>query len=263
MPMRRTVMLIALALLLPGQHAGGQWLQHPTAGLPRTADGKPDLSAPVRRTAEGRPDLAGIWGPEFAQGFPKYLLDIAVDLGPEGVPFQDWSRSLYRERREWNSKDDPIARCQPTGVPRLIGFPAPFKIVQLPDLIVVLYEQDTTYRQIFLDGRALPAEISQPSWMGYSVGRWEGDVLVVESVGFNSISWFDVFGHPHTEALRLIERYRRVNFGQLEIHITVDDPKAYTRPWTVTQQRSLLTDTELLELFCTENEKSLPHVVGK
>ena len=256
-------MLIAFTLTLTAAHAGGQWLDHPTAGIPRTADGVPDLSAPAPRTAEGRPDLSGIWGPEFVRGVPKYLLNIAVDLEPEGVPFQEWARSLYRERMEWNSKDDPLARCKPTGIPRLIGFPAPFKIVQLPALLVILYEQDTTYRQIFMDGRALPTEVSQPSWMGYSVGRWEGDVLAVESVGFNATSWLDVQGHPHTEAMRVIERYRRVNIGQLEIHITIDDPNAYTRPWTVIQHPRLLADTELLELFCTENEKSLPHVVGK
>jgi hypothetical protein len=261
--MNRVVMLIAIILILPGVRTGAQWLQHPTTGIPRTADGTPDLSAPALRTAEGKPDLSGIWGPEFIQGFPKYLLNIAVDLEPDGVPFQDWARTVYRERMEWNSKDDPLARCKPTGIPRLIGFPAPFKIVQRPELIVILYEQDTTYRQIFMDGRALPTEVSQPSWMGYSVGRWEGDVLVIDSFGFNATSWLDVQGHPHTEAMRVIERYRRVNMGQLEIQITIDDPNAYTRPWTVTQHPRLLADTELLELFCTENEKSLPHVVGK
>jgi len=256
-------MLFTLVLLLPGAGAGGQWLQQPTAGMPRTADGKPDVSAPVRHTDDGRPDLSGLWGPEIVNGFPKYLLDIAVDLGPEGVPFQDWARTLYQQRMEWNSKDDPIARCKPTGVPRLVGFPAPFKIVQLQNLIVVLYEQDTTYRQIFMDGRGFPTEISQPAWMGYSIGRWVEDVLVVESIGFNATSWLDTQGHPHTEAMRVIERYRRINIGQLEIQITIDDPKAYTRPWTVTQRPRLLVDTELLELYCTENEKSLPHVVGK
>ena len=261
--MTRVAALISVILVLPAAHAGGQWLTHPTPGIPRTADGRPDLTAPAPRTAEGRPDLSGIWGTEFVRDFPKYLLNIAVDLEPDGVPFQDWARALYRERMEWNSKDDPLARCKPTGIPRLIGFPAPFKIVQLPALLLILYEQDTTYRQIFMDGRALPAEISHPSWMGYSVGRWEGDVLAVESVGFNAASWLDVQGHPHTEAMRVMERYRRVSLGELEIQITIDDPKAYTRPWTVTQRPRLLADTELLELFCTENEKSLPHVVGK
>jgi len=130
MPMNRTVILISLTLALAAAHGSGQWLDHPTAGIPRTAEGMPDLSAPAPRTAEGRPDLlSGIWGPEFVRGVPKYLLNIAVDLEPEGVPFQEWARSLYGERMEWNSKDDPLARCKPTGIPRLIGFPAPFKIV--------------------------------------------------------------------------------------------------------------------------------------
>jgi len=187
-----------------------------------------------------------------------YFFDITADMKPEEVPFQPWAETEYRRRVERHSQDDPTARCQPTGVPALNTYPLPFKIIQAPRLIVILYENNTDFRQIFLDGRQHPRD-PQPTWMGYSIGRWEGDTLVVDTIGFNDQSWLDRTGHPHSESMRVIERFRRLNFGRMEIQITVDDPKTYKTALTFTQSQNLLPDTELLEHFCTENEKSAEH----
>jgi len=229
--------------------ASAQWLSHPTAGIPRTPDGKPNLAAPVPRTPDGKPQLAGLWRPS-----PGLTGDIARNLKPGEVPFQPWAEELYKKRRANNSKDDPTANCIVGGVPRsdLVGYP--FKILQVPGMVVILYEAVHAYRQIFTDGRAMPVD-PQPTWFGYSVGHWEGDTLVVQTAGFNDKGWLDNAGKPATDQLKVTERFIRKDFGNLDIQITIDDPKAYTKPWTVTQPLAFQADTELLEYICNENNR--------
>ena len=252
----RTLIVAALACAL-GTAASAQWLNQPTAGIPRTPDGKPNLSAPVPRTPDGKPQLAGLWRPS-----PGLTGDIARNLKPGEVPFQPWAETLYKQRRANDSKDDPTANCIVGGVPRsdLVGYP--FKILQVPGMVVILYEAVHSYRQIFTDGRELPKD-PNPQWFGYSVGRWEGDTFVVTSVGFNDNAWLDNFGHPGTESMKVTERFRRKDFGHMDVQITIDDPKAYTKPWDVTLPLVYQPDTEMIEYICTENEKDLSHLVGK
>jgi len=241
---------VVTALFVLNAPVFGQWLKYPTAGIPRTEDGKPDLSAPTPRHANGRPVLSGLWRP--APGGPG-VGDIARNL-KEPVPFQPWAEALYKERRANNSRDDPTARCVVGGVPRsdLVGYP--YRILEVPGTVVILYEAVHGYRQIFTDGRELPKD-PNPAWFGYSVGRWEGDAFVVETAGFNDNVWLDNGGKPATEQLRVTERFIRKNFGSMDIEITIDDPRAYTKPWTVTQPLAFAADTELLEYICNENNK--------
>jgi hypothetical protein len=245
----------ASLVILTAVPLAAQWLNYPTPGIPRRADGKPNLSAPAPRTAYGKPDLSGLW--RMRPGF--YSGNIAADLKPDEV--QPWAETLSRQRAENLGKDDPNKyQCLPRGPYR----PNPtvlVKIIQTPALIVMLSE-DLTYRQIFLDGRALP-EDPNPSYMGYSVGHWDGDALVVESVGFNDRTWLDAGGHPHTEALHLRERFVRRNFGSVDIQETFDDPRAFNRPWTVSFGADFAPDTELIEYVCNENERDSQHHVGK
>jgi hypothetical protein len=240
--------------------AHAQWPRREAPNIPRTAEGNPNFSADAPRGPDGKPDLSGIWMPEFQDGKPRYLVNFAIDLKPEDVPLRPPAAALYKQRMSDLSKDDPIARCQPVGVPRLDGFPSPYKIIQNPQLTLILYEYETIFRQIFTDGRELPID-PQPTWMGYSVGKWEGDTFVVETSGFNNTSWLDVNGLPHSAALRVTERFRRINFGQLEIQITIDDPQSYKEPWNVVQKPHLLPNAELMESFCSENEKDTGHFV--
>ncbi|HEY2385080.1 MAG TPA: hypothetical protein VGK48_28220 [Terriglobia bacterium] len=233
-----------------------QWIALALPNTPRTPDGKPDLSAPAPKTAEGKPNLSGIW----RVGTNKYLFDITTGIGE--APFQPSAAELYRQRAESLGKDRPSERCIPHGIPDGMLVPnSPFKIVQTPGEMVILYEEFNHFRQIFTDGRRFPADAS-PSWFGYSIGRWDGDIFVAETIGFNDKSWFDDPGHPHTEALRVTERFRRPDFGHLDVEITFDDPKAYTKPWSVSIPFNLLPDTELIESIC-ENEKDRAHIVGK
>jgi hypothetical protein len=229
-----------------------------TPGVPRLANGAPNLTAPTPTTSDGKPSLEGVWEPDGI----KYLINIAADLKPTDVPFQAAGAAVYKARRENNGKEDPDARCLPSGMPRKDAITSPYKILQSPGLIVFLYESRSTFRQIFTDGRALPPD-PQPSWDGYSVGHWEGDTLVVETRGMNGLTWLDSNGHPLSDAMHLTERFRRPDFGHLEIEITLDDPKMYTKPWTVKENPHLLVDTELIEYVCNENEKDLKHLVGK
>jgi hypothetical protein len=251
----RSAIGAAVILLMSAAGLSAQWIRLTLPGIPRTADGKPDLAAPTPKTSEGKPDLAGIW--VVASG--KYLVNIAVD-GVE-VPFRPEAAALYKKRRETNSLGRPTERCLPHSVPdaALVGYP--FKIIQTPAQLVILLEPFIDYRQIFTDGRTLPKD-PQPTWMGYSVGKWEENTLVVDSSGFNDQTWLDDGGHPHSDALHVIERFRRIDFGHMELGITIDDPKMYTKPWTVTVPYNLVPDTELIEYVC-ENEKDLVHMVGK
>jgi len=249
----KTVLWIAAAVC--AVPASAQWLNYPTPGLPRK-DGKPDLSAPAPRKPDGKPDLNGIW---LVPGL-KYLINVAADL--KDVPFQPWARAEYQRRLDTRGKDDPNNFCLPSGFPEKIAVTSPWKIVETPGLTIILYESRTIFRQIFTDGRSLPKD-PNPIWQGYSIGHWEGDDFVVETNGFNGKAWMDTNGHPTTDALHLIERYRRKDMGHLEVTITIDDPKAYTQPWTVKEVAELQPDTELLEYICEENNRDVGHFVGK
>jgi hypothetical protein len=239
--------------------AEAQWDPYPWKNMPRTPDGKVDLSAPARRTADGKPDLSGFWMPVDSV---KHLLNLAADLKPEEVPLQAEAQQIYKERIDNNGKDHPGVRCLPSGIPEKLNIPDGLKIVQTPDLLVFLFESRTIYRQVFLDGRPLPRD-AQPSWMGYSIGRWEGDTLVIETIGQNGKTWLDMRGLPGTESLKVIERYTRPSIGRINIDVTIDDPKAYTKPWSVKLSWRLMPDTDLIESICEENNKDLPHMVGK
>ena len=253
----RTGRITILAMLALAAPALAQWLDYPTPGVPRLPDGKPDLSAPAPRLHDGKPDLSGVW-----ETNPGYTGNIAKDLKPGEVSFQPWAAALYQHRRDTLSRDDPQARCVLSGVPRENVVPYPFKILNSSGEIVILYEALHSYRQIFMDGRLLPKD-PNPTWMGYSVGHWDGDTLVVESSGFVDTNWLDNNGHPGTEALHLTERLHRRDFGHIDFQMTIDDPKAYTKPWTVNLKFTLNPDTELIEYVCDENEKDVSHLVGK
>jgi hypothetical protein len=241
-------------------HLYAQWLNYPTPGTPRTADGKPNLAAPAPRTADGKPNLSGLWEP-VSKGADPQFLDIAKNV-KGGLPFQPWAADLVKARREDLNKDDPDGHCQPLGLVKMHLHPYPRKMIQVAGLLLILFERNTEYRQIFTDGRPLPDD-PQPGFNGYSVGKWDGDTLVVESIGFKDGLWLDISGTPLTDAARVTERFRRPNFGTLEIEITVDDPKAYTKPWSIQVNQSLALDTDMLEFVCQENEKDVPHLVGK
>jgi len=239
--------------------APAQWINYPSPGIPRTPDGKPDLTAPAPRTGDGKPDLSGLWQPASGGADPQFA-DIAKEL-KDGLPFQKWAADLVKARRAENNKDDPDGHCQPLGTVKMHLHPYPRKILQLPGLIVILYERDTVYRQIFTDGRPSPVD-PQPSFYGYSTAKWEGDTLVVQTNGFKDGLWLDISGTPLTDAAKVTERYHRPSFGKLEIDVTVDDSKAYTKPWTIRVNQSLAVDTDLIEFFCVENEKDARHLVG-
>jgi hypothetical protein len=249
------VLLIAAVL---GPAAWGQWPARRDPTVPRLPDGKANLSAPAPKLPNGKPDFSGMW-----QLRGLYVVNIAKDLKPGEVSFQPWAEALYKHRLETQGKDDPQAYCVLSGVPREHVVPYPFKIYQATSgPILFLYEALHSYRQIFLDGRELPKD-ANPSWMGYSVGRWEGDTLVVNSSGFVENNWLDNGGHPGTEAMKLTERFTRPDWGHINLQLTVDDPKAYTKPWTVDLTFNAVPDSELIEYVCSENEKDLPHLVGK
>jgi hypothetical protein len=258
---RRTGSLVAAIMTIAAAPAAAQWLNVPTKGNPRTKDGKPDLAAPAPQNPEGKPDLSGIWQADPQNR--KYLANIAADFRPGEFPIQPWAEALSKERMTGShASERPDANCIPAGVPQSYIF-APFKIIQEPNLVVILHELFSVFRQIFLDGRTLQKD-PNPIWLGYSVGRWDGDVLVVDTTGFNGKKWLDqVAGHPTTNALHVTERFWRRDFGHLDIQLTIDDPKAYTKPWTITLPMQFDADTELLEYVCNENEKDLKHMVGQ
>jgi hypothetical protein len=254
----RKIVAVAIVIVALAVTAGAQWLDHPTANIPRLPNGKANLAAPAPRKANGQPDLSGIWQ---VPGI-RFLLNIAVDLKDVNVPFQPWAAAVYKERVENFGKDDPNNRCLPSITPEKIAVTSPWKIVEIPGETIILYESRTIFRQIFTDGRDFPKDM-QPAWQGYSVGHWEGDTFVVETKGFNDKGWLDTNGHPVTDALRVVERYTRKDFGHMDVAITIDDPKAYTRPWTVVEPAVFQADTELIEYICEENNKDPQHIVGK
>jgi hypothetical protein len=242
--------LVVAALVVASVATPAQWLRIPTAGIPRTPDGKPNLAAPAPRTPDGKVSIAGLWRPAA-----RLIGDARRGMKPgETVPFQPWSEALFKTRLADDAKDDPTSNCIVGGVPRNDFVPYPFKIIENPGLVVILYEAIHSYRQIFSDGRTLPKD-PNPAWLGYSVGRWEKDAFVVESSGFNDNVWLDNAGLPATERLRVTERFVRRDFGHMDIEITIDDPKAYTRPWSVTQTLDFQADNELIEYICNENNR--------
>jgi hypothetical protein len=271
---------ISIALAAAPTFAQAQWLNHPTPGIPRTPDGKPNLSARTPRAADGRPNLSGLWQTEAApadmlerlipgatngageEPLSQYFINILSDFAPEAAPIQPAAAALLLQRAKNFSNESPLSHCLPEGMPLIEMAPAPYKIVQTPGLTAMLYERDTTFRQVYTDGRKLPDD-PQPTWLGYSVGKWDGDSLVVDTTGFNDRGWLDARGHTHSEALHLTERFHRVDFGHMEVQLTIDDPKTYTRPFTVQLKQRLQADSDLLESFCAENEKDSHHVDGK
>jgi hypothetical protein len=275
----RLLALILCAMFAWSIPLSAQWIHYPTAGVPRTAAGLPNLSASAPRVADGKPDLSGMWmGKTNPLPCPKMMQDDhgeciekdaltpqTINIGsglPGGLPYQPWTADLMKKRKQDEWKDDPHARCLPPNFPRAYTLPHIQKFVQVPGLILILDEFNASYRQVFTDGRPLPVD-PQPSWNGYSTGHWEGDTLVVKSIGFRNDLWLDNIGNPLTEAATVTERFRRPNYGNLEIEVTVDDPKAYTKPWTVNLHQSIVLDTELMDEICLENEKSVQHLPGK
>ena len=266
--MRDAAILAFLCVTIP---AGAQWVQYPTASVPRLANGAPNWNAPTPRTAGGKPDLSGIWVDEENRPCPPYNCDDMLtsqefrDIGWAlncRLPYQPWAAELVKQRGERRGQDDPTARCLPGGILKLHTDPLYRKIVQTPALVLILNERNAMYRQIFTDGRPLPAD-PQPAWNGYSTGTWEGDTLVVKTSGFRDGIWLDRKGSPLTESGTITERFRRVNYGNLEVAVTVNDSKAYTAPWSVTLRQKLKVDTDLMDYICLENEKDRQHFVAK
>ena len=284
--MKTVVNPLAATILLAALPLAAQWPDYKAAGIPRTPDGKVNLTAPAPKTPDGHPDLSGIWdlrgtaprpaGPGRANGGPPKgappplppgtpPMATFKDIGAGfkgGLPLTSWAEDLLKSRKSENSKDNPDAHCLPLGLMQLHMHPQPRKIVQTPGLIVMLYEAQGGIRQIFTDGRPLPAD-AEPWWYGYSIGHWEGDTLVVETNGFRNDVWLDIDGSPLTESGKMTERMTRLNYGTLQTDVTIEDPKAYTKPFTVRVLHHLLPDTDLIEFICTENDRSGPHLVGK
>ena len=255
--MRRRFFVPAVLIISAALSSDAQWLKHPDPTLPRTADGKPNLTAPAPRLPDGKPDFSGLWN--AVDG--RFLTNISRRAGIE-PPFQPWARKLFDERQANQGRDRPAGFCLPHGVPDAMLVPNyPWKLIQTPGLTVILYENFTDFRQIFTDGRAFPTGDRIGTWFGYSVGRWDGDEFVVQSEGFNGKTWLDDGGHPSSEEMKITERFRRKDFGHLEIEFTFNDPKSYTKPWSVTVPFELLADTEIIENVC-ENEKDIPRIKG-
>src|SRR5579872_531041 len=264
------IAIFFLGVLLP---LDAQWLNHRAPGTPRTRDGKANLSAPAPRASNGKPDLSGVWEIDFApegenarlfgsavkdfavpgddpSTFPKYFFNVLADFKPEESPL----------RPEVAARFNPAAPaervlCLPLGLPRVDLFNySPFKIIQTPSEIAVMYEADNSYRQIYTDGRKLPVD-PQPAWLGYSVGKWEGDTLIVDATGFTEQNPLDLMGHPHSEGLHIQERFRRRDFGHMDLSLTFDDPKIFSRQFTIKVGAHLLPDSDILEAVCNENER--------
>jgi len=286
---RRNTLFVILSLLLASTSLTAQWIKYPTAGVPRKADGSVNMAAPTPRLADGKPDFSGIWmtgepnrpatggvGPINATstgpvsvaddkpGDPKAITasrqmsNIGVDI-PGGLPYQPWLVPIVKERTANLAIGDPHIRCLPDNFLRAYGLPHLLKFVHSPGLLVVLNEMNAGYRQVFTDARPLPVDPT-PSWQGYSSAKWSGDTLVVDTIGLRDDTWIDWNGSVLTEAAKVREQIRRPDFGHLEVVVTVDDPKAYTKPWTVTLKQKIVVDTDLIDEICLENEKFLEHL---
>ena len=275
MNIRASVLLLAACC-----GAQAQWLNYPTPGTPRTRDGKPNLTAPAPRAAHGKPDLSGVWQVEptppeemkrvigdlsadsalgdYSSAFSKYVINILLDFKPEDSPLRPEFVGIVRQRAK---QESPLVHCLPIGIPADDLLPGPFKIIQAPGLTLIRNEYENTFRQIYTDGRKAPAD-PEPLWLGYSVGRWERDTFIVDTVGFNDRSWLDGMGHPHSEALRVVERFHRRDFGHLDVEVTIDDPKVYTKAFSVKFTELLQPDSDVTEYFCAENERDNSHIAG-
>jgi hypothetical protein len=265
-------------------------MKYPTAGVPRKSDGSVNMSAPAPRLANGKPDFSGVWTtaepnrpsaglsspnapvsprePQSADDKPgdpgairasRQMANIGVDL-PGGLPYQSWLIPIVKERTANNAIDDPHIRCFPDNFIRAYGLPHLLKFVHSPNLLVVLNEMNAGYRQVFTDARPLPQD-PNPAWQGYSSAKWSGDTLVIDTIGFRDDTWIDWNGSVLTESAKVREEMRRPDFGHLEVQVTVDDPKAYTKPWTVTLKQKIVVDTDLIDEVCLENEQFLKHIV--
>jgi hypothetical protein len=280
--LRKRTMTALLLIIIAGAwgSVSAQWFKQPSPRAPRTSSGEVDLSAAAPRLANGKPDLSGVWMtaeplcvirgtapisellkmnpvsrkcPPRTASFSRQSINIGIDM-PGGLPYQPWLAKLVEERTANQAIDDPHIRCLPDAFVRAYGLPHYLKFLQTPDLLVMLNEYNGVYRQVFTDGRSLP-EAPNPSWQGYSTAAWSGDTLVIDSIGFRDDVWIDWDGSMITEAGKLREQIRRPDFGHLEIEVTVDDPKAYTKPWTVTLRQQFAGDTELIDEICAEGEK--------
>ena len=270
----RLLFATAVGVALALAPLGAQWPAFADKKVPIKADGTPNLEAPTPRTADGKPDLTGVWLNEWFYGGqvrrppaalpgeppPSTFGNIGANF-PNGLPMQPWAKALMAERKRLGSKDNPDAHCLPMGIMQFHEHPQPRKMIQTPELLVILYEGNAGMRQIFTDGRSAPNNDPQPWWYGYSVGRWEGDTLVVETTHVRDGGWHDIDGSPQTDAVKYTERYRRLNYGTLKIDVTIDDPKAYTAPFTVRVNQKLMlddrVDAELIEFICAENERDV------
>lgn len=278
MGLRNAAIAILCVIALATAHA--QWLNYPAAGIPRTKDGKPNLTAPAPRAANGKPDFSGVWSTdasgraEMSRLFPglsdlavpgddpatfsKYFINVFADYKNEDVPIKPEALQIFLARAKSLGKDNPTSHCLPAGIPMGDLLPVPRRFIHLPNLLVILYEGVNPQRMIYLDGRKHVLE--NPAWLGYSVGKWEGDTLVVDTRGFNDRSWLDAFGHPRTEALRVTERFTRRDFGHIDVQMTFDDPGAYTKPFSIRFTQTLTPDTDVIEGVCAENEKDRQHL---
>jgi hypothetical protein len=274
--MRRVWLGIILITIIGVPRLGlTQWLRYPTEGVPRTADGKPDLKSPAPRLPDGKPDFSGLWHAanpnRCVPGVGQFVVcgteiggsPLGGNLGrnlPGGLPYRPEAAALAKSRRADDSRDDPHVRCLPDNPPRAWTLPHLTKAIHTPKLLVLMYEVNAMYRQIFIDGRPLP-EDRNPTWNGYSTARWDGDTLVVTTAGFRDDTWIDTGGSPMSDVATMTERIRRPNFGTLEIELTIDDPKNYTKPFTVTLTQNIELDTDLIDEFCLENEKSYERMI--
>ena len=263
---------ISLLIVLAGS-AAAQWLHLPTRGVPRTKGGTPDLTAPAPKTSGGKPDFSGLWIPRDVMTcdtkergvectelpLTPQLVNFAASL-KGGLPYQPWAADLVKGRAKDAPFIDPHMHCMPPNFPRAWAFPETQKMIQSPTELVILHEYNASYRQIFLDGRKLPEDML-PTWNGYSIAHWDSSTLVVESAGYRDDSWLDTAGNFFSSAARVTERMRRPNFGSLDIDVTVDDPKVFTKPWTVALHMKPLLDTEMMDFICLENNKDIQHLV--
>jgi hypothetical protein len=273
MPTRACFVAVATAFIIAivALPSNAQWLSYPTPGVPRTADGKPNLSAPTPHNADGKPDFSGMWGwvnigpPCGAKcndsQISREFLNIAYSL-KDGPPYQAWAAELVKRRKADLAKDDPNVRCMPRGAPRIWTDDYYKRIFHAADRLIILTERNMQYRQIFMDGRPFPDDPT-PTWNGYSTAKWVEDTLVIETAGFKDDLWLDSDGNPLTSAGKMTEKIRRPNYGTLEVEITIDDANAYTAPWTVKIIQPLVLDSELLDYYCLENEQDYDHMVGK
>ena len=265
------VALVAMGVALATIPLAAQWVNYPTSAVPRKADGKVVMSSKTPRLSDGKPDLSGVWTSDEIDprkpGEPpnpkdattsRRMINLGVEL-PGGLPYQPWLAALVKERTANHAIDDPHVKCFPDNFLRAFGTPHLLKFVHSPKLLIVLNEWNAGFRQVFTDARPLPVD-PNPSWQGYSTAKWSGDTLVIDTIGVRDDSWVDWNGSVITESAKVREQIQRPDLGHIVIQVTVDDPKAYTKPWTVTIKERLIVDTELIEEICLEGEKDLQHL---